>query len=54
MQKFICTICGYIYDPKIGDPERGVHPITIFDDLPEEWNFPCCGAEYYDFQEIGA
>ncbi|PKM79435.1 MAG: rubredoxin [Firmicutes bacterium HGW-Firmicutes-13] len=52
MQKFICTFCGYIYDPETGDPEKGVIPITIFEDLPEDWRCPCCGSEYFDFQEL--
>ena len=52
MQKFICTLCSYIYDPEIADPNRGIDPITIFDGLPDEWSCPSCGAETYDFQEL--
>ncbi len=52
MQKFICTACSFIYDPKKADPNRGVEPVTIFDDLPEEWCCPMCGAATYDFQEL--
>ncbi|UNC91925.1 rubredoxin [Candidatus Contubernalis alkaliaceticus] len=52
MQKYICMVCSYIYDPEIADPDRGVDPITIFDDLPEEWCCPICGAEHFDFQEL--
>ncbi len=39
-----CTICGYIYDPEMGDPENGVPPGTPFEKLPEDWTCPICGA----------
>ena len=44
-----CTLCGYIYDPAIGDPESGVAPGTPFADLPEDWSCPYCGAAKADF-----
>ncbi|MDJ0761364.1 MAG: rubredoxin [Myxococcota bacterium] len=40
--RYICTSCGYIYDPNKGDPENGVPPGTPFDDLPEDWECPMC------------
>ncbi len=40
----VCTVCGYIYDPTDGDPGHGVRPGTLFDDLPEGWVCPMCGA----------
>jgi len=40
----VCTVCGYSYDPAMGDPEHGVRPGTGFDDLPEDWVCPICGA----------
>ncbi|HPN33552.1 MAG TPA: rubredoxin [bacterium] len=42
MDKTICTNCGYVYDPEIGDPENGIPPGTLFDDLPEDWVCPVC------------
>jgi rubredoxin len=42
MERYICTNCGYVYDPLEGDPERGIAPGTPFDELPEEWVCPVC------------
>jgi rubredoxin len=44
MAKWECTVCGYIYDSAIGDPEHGVKPGTAFEDLPDDWVCPVCGA----------
>lgn len=44
MQKYVCTICGYIYDPSLGDPENGVAAGTKWEDVPEDWVCPECGA----------
>jgi rubredoxin len=44
MKKYCCTVCGYVYDPETGDPDSGVAPKTSFDDLPDEWVCPVCGA----------
>ncbi len=44
MKKYECTVCGYIYDPAVGDPENGVAPGTAFDDIPDDWVCPECGA----------
>jgi rubredoxin len=44
MGKFVCTICGYVYDPAEGDPASGVSPGTGFDDLPDDWVCPDCGV----------
>jgi len=43
-EKYICTNCGYIYDPTVGDPMNGIAANTAFDDLPEEWVCPLCYA----------
>ena len=43
MKKYQC-VCGYIYDPEIGDPDNGIAPGTAFEDLPEDWTCPICGA----------
>ena len=52
MGKYKCLLCGYIYDPQIGDPENGVEPGTAFEDLPDDWVCPECGAEKEDFEPI--
>ncbi len=44
MKKFRCTVCGYIYDPEIGDPDAGIAPGTTFENLPDDWTCPVCGA----------
>lgn len=49
MQMWQCTICGYIYDPQIGDPDNDVQPGTSFDDLPDDWVCPDCGADKDQF-----
>lgn len=52
MGKYECTLCGYIYDPDEGDPENGIEPGTAFEDLPDDWVCPVCGARKEDFEEI--
>jgi len=52
MKKYQCSICGYVYDPEVGDPENGVEPGTAFEDLPEDWTCPDCGAEKALFEEM--
>ncbi|MEO0231025.1 MAG: rubredoxin [candidate division WOR-3 bacterium] len=44
MDKYICKICGYVYDPEKGDPENGINPGTPFENLPDDWVCPVCGA----------
>jgi rubredoxin len=44
MEKWICTVCQYVYDPAEGDPENGIAPGTSFEDLPEDWVCPLCMA----------
>lgn len=44
MRKWRCTICQYIYDPAEGDPGNGINPGTSFEDLPDDWVCPLCGA----------
>lgn len=44
MQKYICTPCGYVYDPEEGDSMSGIEPGTAFEDLPDDWCCPMCGA----------
>ena len=52
MQKYQCTICGYVYDPEEGDPDSGIAPGTAFDDIPEDWYCPVCGVTKLDFEEV--
>lgn len=51
MKKYVCKVCGYIYDPAKGDPENGVAPGTSFKKLPKGWVCPECGAGIEDFEE---
>jgi rubredoxin len=44
MKKYVCGICGYVYDPAIGDPDTGLAPGIPFEDLPDDWECPICGA----------
>ena len=44
MKRFVCDVCGYIYDPAVGDPEHGVKPGTLFEQLPADWVCPECGV----------
>ncbi|MDA8077997.1 MAG: rubredoxin [Nitrospiraceae bacterium] len=44
MEKWKCSVCGYVYDPEEGDPDSGIAGGTPFDKLPEEWVCPVCGA----------
>lgn len=52
MPKYECSICGYIYDPELGDPEGDIRPGTAFDELPESWTCPICGASKAEFHKI--
>ena len=42
MAKYVCTVCGYIYDPEAGDPDGGIAPGTAFEDIPDDWVCPEC------------
>ncbi|MDD5085145.1 MAG: rubredoxin [Candidatus Omnitrophica bacterium] len=52
MNKWKCTICGYIYDPAKGDPDNDVAPGTAFEDIPNTWVCPECGADKSLFERI--
>ena len=47
----VCELCGYEYKPHVGDPDNGIEPETDFEDLPEDWVCPLCGAGKEDFTE---
>jgi rubredoxin len=52
MEKWECIPCGYIYDPAEGDDDGGIAPGVKFEDLPESWVCPLCGAGKEDFQKV--
>lgn len=49
MEKYVCTNCGYMYDPEKGDPENGIAPGTPFEKLPEDWVCPICYVDKDQF-----
>ena len=51
MKKYICTVCQWVYDPEIGDPEQGIEPGTPFESLPDDYVCPLCGVGKEDFEE---
>ena len=51
MSKYVCNVCGYEYDPAVGDPDNGIAPGTAFEDLPADWVCPLCGVGKDDFSE---
>ncbi len=50
MKKYVCKVCGYIYDPAKGDPDNGVAPGTAFEAIPDTWCCPDCGVSKGDFE----
>ena len=52
MKKYRCIICGYIYNPEEGDPDSGISPGTPFEDIPDDWVCPVCGATKDNFEEV--
>lgn len=52
MKKYVCNICGYVYDPEEGDPDNGVEPGTSFRNLPDDWLCPICSAPKEDFSPL--
>lgn len=51
MDKYVCTVCGYVYDPEAGDPDSGIKPGTAFEDLPNDWVCPLCGVGKDQFEK---
>jgi rubredoxin len=51
-QKYECNICGYVYDPDVGDPDNGVAAGTAFAYLPDDWECPLCGAPKEEFSPV--
>ncbi|MCK4402514.1 MAG: rubredoxin [Dehalococcoidia bacterium] len=52
MAKYKCTVCGYIYDPELGDPDGGIKPGTPFEQIPDDWVCPVCGASKDKFEKV--
>ena len=52
MAKYQCTVCGYIYDPELGDPDGNIEPGTPFEELPDDWTCPLCGASKGEFEKL--
>jgi rubredoxin len=52
MQKYVCKVCGYVYDPAVGDPDNNIAPGTDFKDIPDSWLCPVCGVPKSEFDPI--
>ena len=52
MDKYVCELCDYTYDPAIGDPDNNISQGTSFAELPADWVCPVCGAEKFEFQMV--
>jgi len=52
MVKYECSVCGYVYDPELGDPDSGIKPGTLFEDIPDDWVCPVCGASKDQFEKV--
>jgi rubredoxin len=51
MDKYVCDVCGYVYDPAEGDPDNGVLAGTSFESVPDDWVCPVCGAPKSEFSK---
>ena len=52
MTKYRCTVCGYVYDPELGDPDGGIKPGTPFEEIPDGWVCPVCGVDKSEFEKM--
>jgi rubredoxin len=52
MKKYVCDVCGWVYDPETGDPDSGIAPGTAFEDIPDDWECPECGVGKDDFSLV--
>ncbi|MBP7087872.1 MAG: rubredoxin [Candidatus Omnitrophica bacterium] len=52
MDKYQCKVCGYIYDPAVGDPDNGIEAGTPFSQLPATWVCPECGVGKEEFEKV--
>jgi len=51
MDNYVCSVCGYVYNPKEGDTNNNINPGTAFNDLPDDWVCPLCGATKDQFNK---
>ncbi len=52
LDKYRCSVCGYVYDPQLGDPDNKVPPGTPFANVPTGWTCPMCGASKEEFEKV--
>ena len=52
MKKYVWDVCGWVYDPAVGDPENGIEPGTAFEDIPDDWVCPLCGVGKDEFSPV--
>jgi len=52
LAKYKCLVCGYIYDPALGDADGGIKPGTPFESIPDGWACPVCGAAKSEFEKM--
>ena len=50
MDKYVCSVCGYVYDPALGAPDDGIEPGTPWEEVPADWVCPLCGVGKEDFE----
>jgi rubredoxin len=51
MERWVCVVCGYVYDPNDGDPDNGVEPGTAFEEIPDSWLCPLCSVGKDQFEK---
>lgn len=51
MDKYVCEVCDWVYDPEVGDPDAGIAPGTAFEDLPDDYVCPVCGVGKDQFRK---
>jgi len=49
-KKWVCIVCGYVYDKELGDPDHGIAAGTAWEDVPDDWECPDCNAAKSDFE----
>lgn len=52
MDKYICDVCSWVYDPAKGDPDHGIAPGTLFEEIPDDWVCPICGVGKDQFSKV--
>ena len=52
MKKYVCDVCGWVYDPEVSDPDNGIAPGTAFEDIPDDWVSPLCGVGKDEFSPV--